>query len=61
VHQKTAQAISGHKDPNVFQRYNIIDQADLSDATRKLQDAATRRREQQARPVLAEHRSGLVS
>jgi integrase len=46
VQQKIAQAISGHRTPSIFQRYNIVDQADLSDAARKLQNAATRRREQ---------------
>ncbi len=46
VPQKTAQAITGHRTPSMFARYQIIDESDLQDATRKLQDAATRRREQ---------------
>jgi hypothetical protein len=46
VHRKVAQKITGHKTDSVFQRYDILDEEDLIDATRKLQDAASRRREQ---------------
>jgi integrase len=46
VQRKVAQQITGHKTDSVFQRYNILDEEDLIDAARKLQDAATRRRQQ---------------
>ena len=36
VQQKVAQQISGHKTASVFQRYNIIDKRDITDAGRRL-------------------------
>jgi integrase len=40
VPQKTAQKISGHKTDSVFNRYNIVSQADIADAARKIEEGA---------------------
>ena len=48
VPQKTAREISGHKTDAVFNRYNIVSEADIRDAARKLE----------ARPVI--HSSFIV-
>ena len=37
VSDKVARAISGHKTRSVFDRYNIVDERDLRDATTKLE------------------------
>jgi hypothetical protein len=37
VSDKVARAISGHKTRSVFDRYNIVDERDLRDATAKLE------------------------
>jgi integrase len=37
VDQATGMEISGHKTPSVYQRYNIIDRADLDDAVAKIE------------------------
>jgi integrase len=38
VHQSVAMKISGHRTTSVFDRYNIIDEADLAEAARKLDE-----------------------
>jgi len=40
VPQKTAREISGHKTDSVFSRYNIVDEADIADAARKIEEGA---------------------
>ncbi len=40
VPQKTARQISGHKTDSVFERYNIVSQADIIDAARKIEAGA---------------------
>lgn len=40
VPQKTARVISGHKTDSVFNRYNIVSEADLQEAARKIEAGA---------------------
>jgi integrase len=40
VPQKTAREISGHKTDSVFNRYNIVSEADLQEAARKIEAGA---------------------
>jgi integrase len=40
VPQKTAREISGHKTDAVFSRYNIVSEADIADAARKIEEGA---------------------
>jgi hypothetical protein len=40
VPQKTAREISGHKTDAVFSRYNIVSEADVQDAARKIEEGA---------------------
>ncbi len=40
VPQKTAREISGHKTDAVFSRYNIVSEADIADAARKIEAGA---------------------
>ena len=40
VPQKTARTVSGHKTDAVFSRYNIVSEADLRDAARKIEEGA---------------------
>src|SRR5215469_7806190 len=40
VPQKTARQISGHKTDSVFNRYNIVSEADLQDAARRIEAGA---------------------
>jgi len=51
VPQKTARQISGHKTDAVFDRYNIVSEADIQDAARKM--------EARAKPVI--HSSFIVA
>ena len=40
VPQKTARLISGHKTGSIFARYNIVSEADIRDAARKIEEGA---------------------
>jgi integrase len=40
VPQKTARKISGHKTDSTFSRYNIVSEADIQDAARKIEEGA---------------------
>jgi integrase len=40
VPQKTVRQISGHKTDSVFSRYNIVSEADIADAARKIEEGA---------------------
>jgi len=40
VPQKTARTISGHKSDSIFSRYNIVSEADIQDAARKIEAGA---------------------
>jgi hypothetical protein len=40
VPQKTAREISGHKTDAVFPRYNMVSEADIRDAARKIEQGA---------------------
>ena len=40
VPQKTARQISGHKTDSVFSRYNIVSEADIAEAARKIEEGA---------------------
>jgi hypothetical protein len=40
VSPKTAREISGHKTDAVFSRYNIVSEADIWDAARKIEEGA---------------------
>jgi integrase len=40
VPQKTARQISGHKTDSIFSRYNIVSEADIADAARKIEEGA---------------------
>jgi hypothetical protein len=43
-----AMRISGHLTRNVFDRYNIIDEDDLAEAGKQLEDYAQQRKQEQA-------------
>jgi len=40
ITQKTARTISGHKSDSIFSRYNIVSEADIQDAARKIEAGA---------------------
>ena len=58
VQQKVAMSISGHKTASVFQRHNIVDERDIMEAGRKLNQ------KQKANALLeipVGHDSGMIS
>ena len=48
VQDKVAMQISGHKTRSVFDRYNTIDEADIGDAAKKLDEYLQQRKMQRA-------------
>ena len=48
IQDKVAMEISGHRTRAVFDRYNIIDEADIQDAGQKLEEYAEKRKQERA-------------
>lgn len=50
VQDKVAMEISGHRTRSVFDRYNIVDEADIRSAGKRLEEYAERRKQEPAAP-----------
>jgi integrase len=55
VSEKVAMAISGHKTRTVFDRYHIVDSADVVEAMRKVENMATHNGENKVKNVRSGH------
>jgi hypothetical protein len=51
VHDRVAMEISGHRTRSIFDRYNIVDQDDLQNAGKRLEEYAQRRKQERAAPL----------
>jgi len=51
IKDKVAMEISGHRTRSVFDRYNIIDQSDLENAGKRLEEYARKRKLERAAPL----------
>jgi integrase len=51
VQDKVAMEITGHRTRSVFDRYNIIDEADVRDAGERLDEYAKQRKQERAAPL----------
>jgi integrase len=51
VQDKVAMEITGHRTRSVFDRYNIIDEADVRGAGERLEEYANRRKQERVAPL----------